>query len=68
MKRREFVERLGIGSAGIVAAATVGRGAVALAAEQHPHNPPTGRAARERDDQLRAMAHNAGARSLYEPR
>jgi plastocyanin len=39
MKRREFVERVGIGSAGIVAAATLGRAAAASAAEQHVHDP-----------------------------
>ncbi|MCA1648915.1 MAG: hypothetical protein LC753_01135, partial [Acidobacteria bacterium] len=39
MKRREFVEKLGIGSAGIVAAATLGRGAEASAEGQHGHDP-----------------------------
>ena len=38
MKRREFVERIGVGSAGIVAAATVGLGSLASAAEQHRHD------------------------------
>jgi plastocyanin len=39
MKRREFVERVGIGSAGIVAAAALGRGVGASATEQHRHDP-----------------------------
>ena len=39
MKRREFVGKVGIGSAGIVAAATLGRGPAASAAEQHGHDP-----------------------------
>ena len=39
MKRREFVEKVGIGSAGIVAAATIGHGTRASAAEQHRHDP-----------------------------
>lgn len=37
MKRREFVEKIGVGSAGIVAAATIGRGNLTSAAEQHQH-------------------------------
>ena len=39
MKRREFVEKVGIGSAGIVAAATIGHGTKASASEQHRHDP-----------------------------
>ena len=38
MKRREFVEKIGIGSAGIVAAATIGHGVRTSAAEQHVHD------------------------------
>lgn len=38
MKRREFVEKLGIGSAGIVAAATLGGSTAASAAGQHRHD------------------------------
>ena len=38
MKRREFVEKVGIGSAGIVAAATIGHGTRTSASEQHAHD------------------------------
>jgi hypothetical protein len=42
MKRREFVERLGIGSAGIVAGAALGNGVITAAARQHDHQQVTG--------------------------
>ncbi len=38
MKRREFVEKIGVGSAGIVAAATIGIGSRTLAEAQHRHD------------------------------
>ena len=38
MKRREFVEKIGVGSAGIVAAATVGAGSLTSAHAQHKHD------------------------------
>jgi len=37
MKRREFVEKLGLGSAGLATAAALGRRAAAAPAEQHDH-------------------------------
>ena len=37
MKRREFVEKLGIGSAGLVAATSLGTAAVSAAGPQHVH-------------------------------
>ncbi|CAN5743488.1 hypothetical protein BH18ACI5_BH18ACI5_09480 [soil metagenome] len=39
MKRREFVEKLGIGSVGIAAAAAIGRGTGVSAQNQHAHDP-----------------------------
>lgn len=38
MKRREFVEKIGVGSAGLVAATTIGIGGTVAAAGQHKHD------------------------------
>ena len=42
MKRREFVEKLGIGSAGIVAGTALGTGVASAGAAQHDHEQVTG--------------------------
>jgi plastocyanin len=42
MKRREFVERLGVGSAGIVAGTMLGSSASAATGRQHDHDQVTG--------------------------